>query len=72
MKKKISSTAVWAFHGKADNVVPYQNSVQMVNALKKVNKNVHLISYPDVKHGSWNKAFAEEKIISEFIFTKKK
>jgi len=68
---KNTSTAVWAFHGKADNVVPYQNSVQMVNATKKVNKNVHLISYSDVKHGSWNRAFAEKKIIREFIFCKK-
>jgi len=66
------STAVWAFHGQADNVVPYENSVRMVNATKKVNTNVHLISYPDVKHDSWNKAFAEKKIVRDFISIQKK
>lgn len=69
---KSNKTAVWAFHGKADNVVPYENSVRMVNAKKKVNTNVHLISYPDVKHDSWNKAFAEKKIVRDFISTIKK
>ena len=70
--KNNTQTAVWAFHGKADNVVPYANSVRMVNATKKVNTNVHLISYPDVKHDSWNKAFAEKKIVRDFISTRKK
>ena len=70
--KNNTQTAVWAFHGKADDVVPYENSVRMVNATKKVNKNVHLISYPDVKHDSWNKAFAEKKIVRDFISTRKK
>ncbi len=69
---KSNKTAVWAFHGKADNVVPYENSVRMVNATKKVNTNVHLISYPDVKHDSWNKAFAEKKIVRDFISIRKK
>ena len=70
--KNNTQTGVWAFHGKADNVVPYENSVRMVNATKKVNTNVHLISYPDVKHDSWNKAFAEKKIVRDFISTRKK
>ncbi len=70
--KNNTQTGVWAFHGKADNVVPYTNSVRMVNATKKVNTNVHLISYPDVKHDSWNKAFAEKKIVRDFISTRKK
>jgi len=70
--KNNTQTAVWAFHGKADNVVPYENSVRMVNATKKVNRNVHLISYPNVKHGSWNKAFAEKKIVRDFISAQKK
>jgi predicted peptidase len=70
--KNNTQTGVWAFHGKADNVVPYENSVRMVNATKKVNTNVHLISFPDVKHDSWNKAFAEKKILRDFISTRKK
>jgi predicted peptidase len=70
--KNNKQTAVWAFHGKADNVVPYENSVRMVNATKKVNTNVHLISYPDVKHDSWNRAFAERKIVRDFISIQKK
>jgi len=70
--KNNDSTAVWALHGEADKVVPFENSVRMVNATKKVNSNVHLISYPGVKHDSWNKAFAEKKIVRDFISTRKK
>ena len=70
--KNNTQTAVWAFHGKADNVVPYENSIRMVKETKKVNTNVHLSSYPNVKHGSWNKAFAEQKIVRDFISTQKK
>jgi predicted peptidase len=69
---KSNKTAIWAFHGTADQVVPYENSVRMVNAKKKANTNVHLISYPDVKHNSWDRAFAETKIILEIISTQKK
>jgi predicted peptidase len=43
--KNNTQTAVWAFHGKADNVVPYENSVRMVNATKKVKGNLEIFLY---------------------------
>ena len=59
-----SSTAnLWIFHGAKDDVVPAALSRQMNEALIKLDANVRYTEYPDVKHESWNNAFAEEKLL---------
>ncbi|MCB9352668.1 MAG: hypothetical protein H6573_35065 [Lewinellaceae bacterium] len=59
-----SSTAnLWIFHGAKDDVVPAALSRQMNEALLKLEANVRYTEYPDVKHESWNNAFAEEKLL---------
>ncbi len=50
---------VWAFHGDADNVVPYSRSVDMVNAINNYNPNprAKLSIYKGVKHDAWERAY---------------
>jgi predicted peptidase len=54
---------VWAFHGAKDNVVPLEQSEQMVSALKKAgNENTKLTVYPEAGHDSWTEAYDMQEL----------
>jgi predicted peptidase len=61
--QKIGRTPVWVFHGEADPVVPVTESRKMVEALKAAGGNVRYSEYPEVKHNSWDKAYAEPELL---------
>ncbi|WP_240941773.1 dienelactone hydrolase family protein [Paenibacillus sp. HB172176] len=44
------SIPVWAFHGEEDDVIPMEQSIQMVNAMKKAGREVQFTTYPGMKH----------------------
>lgn len=49
---------VWAFHGDIDDTVPMQESIQMVDAIRKVGGDAKLTIYPGVDHNAWQPTFA--------------
>jgi hypothetical protein len=54
---------VWAFHGAKDNVVPLEQSEDMINALKKAgNQNTKLTVYPEAGHDSWTEAYNSQEL----------
>jgi predicted peptidase len=55
--------SLWVFHGAQDDVVPIHHSEVIVDALKKAGADVRFTVYPDVKHESWEKAFAEPDLL---------
>jgi len=55
--ERIKDVPVWAFHGADDNVVPLRRTLEMVDALKKVGKNVRFTVYENTGHDSWTKAY---------------
>ncbi|MFC4701572.1 prolyl oligopeptidase family serine peptidase [Glaciecola siphonariae] len=57
------SAPVWAFHGELDDVVAVAESKKMVNAINAAGGNAKLTIYPDVKHNSWDNAFAEANLL---------
>jgi predicted peptidase len=62
--RKISRvTAVWIFHGAADDVVDPEYSETMAAALKKHKGEVKLTIYPGTGHNSWDHAFAEKDLL---------
>ena len=69
----IKETAFWIFHGEKDDVVPYQLSEQMFQALQEfyVGAEVNFTLYGNTNHNSWDPAFAEPDLLS-WLFGHKK
>jgi len=53
---------VWAFHGLDDTVVSPNQTIEMIEALKKSNPNLKYDLYEGVGHDSWNRAFSEQTL----------
>ncbi len=69
---RVRKTAFRIFHGEADPVVPVEQSLWMINKLKKLNVHVEYKVYPDVGHDSWTNVFAEPDYISWMMQWKKR
>jgi predicted peptidase len=63
VKAYAREVSLWVFHGAEDDVVPIHHSEVMVEALKKAGADVRFTAYPDVKHESWEQAFAEPDLL---------
>ena len=51
------------FHGDADEAVPLQFNLDMVNGVKKLGGEVELTIYPGVPHNSWTRTYEETDLI---------
>ena len=69
--KKAARTPMWVFHGTEDNVISVQHSRIMVKRIGKFNKGLRYTEYPEVKHNSWDRAFAEPDLLP-WLFSHKK
>jgi predicted peptidase len=66
--EKIRTLGVWAFHGGKDTTVLTEESVRMVNELKKIGcTDVKLTIYPQAQHDSWTQAYAEPELYAWFL-----
>jgi predicted peptidase len=59
LASRLKDVPVWCFHGEKDQAVPFQRSVEMVEALKKVGGDVRFTAYPDAGHDSWTVSSCE-------------
>lgn len=55
-------TAVWAFHGAQDKIVPPSETTALVRALRRFGGNVKLTMYRDAGHDSWSRTYANPKL----------
>lgn len=69
--EKIAKIPIWVFHGDKDNAVPVSRSRTMVEALKKAGGRPKYTEYPNVGHNSWDKAYADPKLMN-WLFEQKK
>ena len=53
---------IWAFHGTGDATVSPNQTIEMVESLKRCKANVKCTLYEGVGHNSWDKAFCEETL----------
>jgi predicted peptidase len=62
---------IWAFHGRKDDVVPVDQSRNMIKALREAGGDPRYTEYKKVKHNSWERAYQEEGLL-EWLFNQKR
>lgn len=66
--KQMKSMGVWAFHGGKDPVVPTDDSVRMIDALKNAGcTDVKLTIYPEALHDSWTQTYVNPELYEWFL-----
>ncbi len=58
----LKDVSVWAFHGKKDDLVPYQESERLVNKLEELNADVKFTLYPDRGHDIWTVTYENPEL----------
>jgi fermentation-respiration switch protein FrsA (DUF1100 family) len=64
-------TAIWAFHGDADPLVPPENSRRMIAAVREAGARPKYTEYPGVKHDSWVDTYPEPEL-SQWMFQQRR
>ena len=68
---RLANVPVWAFHGEQDDTVPVQESVLMVEALRKAGGEAKLTLLPDCGHNSWDHAYESRELLSWLLARKR-
>ena len=63
---RIKDVPIWVFHGDRDTTIPIEQSIAMVEALRKVGGRVKFTVYPGVGHVSWPLAWNDEDLYTWF------
>ena len=58
----LKNVPVFAYHGDCDEIVPVQNSVEMVKSVNKSGGNARLKILYGVKHGAWEAAYSGDEL----------
>lgn len=65
-----NATAVWAFHGDRDSVVPPSRSREMVDAIRRVGGVVRYTEIPGMGHNIFEAAYGEAELV-EWLFAQR-
>lgn len=61
--EKLKDVPLWVFHGDQDGAVPFQRSVEMVDAIRKAGgKRVRFTSMEHIGHNCWSAAYATPEL----------
>jgi len=64
---KLKNLPMWVFHGDQDQAVPFERSVQMVDAIKAAGgSKIRFTSLEHVGHNSWSAAYATPELYGWF------
>jgi predicted esterase len=62
---------VWAFHGKLDTNVPYEESERLIKKLKEFGSDARLTLYPDAGHDAWTETYENQELY-DWLLSKSK
>ena len=60
--ERLKDLPVWAFHDKGDDVIPYQDSVSMVEGVNAAGGSAKLTTYDEGKHDAWTEAYNNDEL----------
>lgn len=61
--EKLKDVRIWAFHGDQDSAAPFQNSVEMVTAIKAAGgKSIRFTSFEHIGHNCWSATYATPEL----------
>ena len=60
--ERLRNLPIWAFHDSGDDVVPYQESVRMVEKVNASGGNVKLTTFHEKSHDSWTAAYSNPEL----------
>ena len=61
--EKLKGLPIWVFHGDQDSAVPFQHSVDMVNAIKKAGgTKIRFTSLEHIGHNCWSATYATPEL----------
>lgn len=61
--EKLKSIPIWVFHGDQDRAVPFQKSVEMVDAIRAAGgTSIRFTSLENIGHNSWSAAYATPEL----------
>ena len=63
----LKDVPIWAFHGAKDQVVPVEESKEMVAAVKVRGGNAKLTVYPEANHDSWTETYNNPELYDWFL-----
>lgn len=69
--ESVKDKKIFNYHGGLDNVVPTKGSREMVAAIEKAGGDISYSEYPDLDHGSWDRAYSQFQDVKE-LFTYEK
>jgi predicted peptidase len=70
MAPRAAKTAVWAFHGEKDDVIPAAHSREMIAAMKRSGGSPRYTEYKGIGHDIWELVFKEPEL-EEWLFAQK-
>ena len=64
---RLKNLPVWAFHDKRDDVIPYQESVSMVEGVNAAGGNAKLTTLDEGKHNISEEAYNNDELYDWFL-----
>lgn len=63
--ERLKNLPIWVFHGDQDDAVPFERSVEMVEAIREAGGNaIRFTSLEHIGHNSWSPAYATPELYS--------
>ena len=60
--ERLKDLPVWAFHDKGDDVIPYQDSVSMVEGVNAAGGSAKLTTFNEGQHDAWSEAYNNNEL----------